>query len=699
MTLANGVAIASPITTTYSFDLLGRLATQFESNGTISVTTYDATNHILELAHYHDSNANGIVDISDSLVASFAYLVRADGNRIGSFETFADPDHAGQFVTQTFAWVYDAQDRLITETYDGPGTEADYTDQYQFDLAGNRMTLVHTLTVNSGSTATSYIYDKNDRLTIESTDAPDTDNDSTTIYSWGYAPEMAGGTTSYQTGKTVYGPQGTTLPPIEVTTYGFNLQGRMSSTLIEQRNSSGDATQRSTISYAYNDPRLGTGFAGIRSLFRERTEKDNDSDPATALVEQDDIRTSYLIDGLNPTGYAQTIAEIERVANGDVTKATAYVLGLDIGAQITQHPISQVTASFFLIYDAHGSTRALLNEFGQMARNTDGSNGAQLFSYGAFGLHITLPTTAPMLFSSAGSAQTTLLYSGEPTDGITGLQSLDGRYYDPRIARLSSFDPVAGSPVRPLSFNKYIYVHGNPIGNFDPSGGSLVERLAVSAIVAIASSVVLGPIGLAFRNASNNIGFGKFIPVFSSLLQSHYHSVQIHGASLNIDQMFAEMQNFRTLNMYPVSADRDPHAVGDIVNFDMISPLWDPIGFAREIGQGDFPVKVTKVNQLDHYFVVRTMAGHPLAGWRYWGVKELTGGDLFIETFSVEHPYSRVDAWKLELGGMRDMYLTWTNMLLDLVNKSGGVVFYGGNTFLWGQERPTEVKERYDIVR
>jgi hypothetical protein len=314
MTLANGVAIASPITTTYSFDLLGRLATQFESNGTISVTAYDATNHILELAHYHDSNANGIVDISDSLVASFAYLARADGNRIGSFETFADPDHAGRFVTQTFAWVYDAQDRLITETYDGPGTEADYTDAYTFDLAGNRVTLIHTLSGTNETTSTAYNYDANDRLLMESSDAPGIDNDATTFYSWGNVPgtaNSAGGDATYQTGKTIFNLQNAP-QPTDVTTYGYNLQARMSGTIIEKLALDGTTIQRSTLGYAYNDPMLSTGAAGIRYLLTEKNETDDDNNSSTPLVIQGDTRTSYLIDGMNPTGYAQVLAEIER---------------------------------------------------------------------------------------------------------------------------------------------------------------------------------------------------------------------------------------------------------------------------------------------------------------------------------------------------------------------------------------------------
>ena len=63
------------------------------------------------------------------------------------------------------------------------------------------------------------------------------------------------------------------------------------------------------------------------------------------------------------------------------------------------------------------------------------------------------------------------------------------------------------------------------------------------------------------------------------------------------------------------------------------------------------------------FFVVRTLGGHPLAGWRRWQVKQLPGNDLLVETFSVEHPATYADSTEMFFGGSSDMGKTWTNML------------------------------------
>lgn len=108
--------------------------------------------------------------------------------------------------------------------------------------------------------------------------------------------------------------------------------------------------------------------------------------------------------------------------------------------------------------------------------------------------------------------------------------------------------------------------------------------------------------------------------------------------------------------------------------------------FFTEFGQGDFDVKVTKYDPRAHYFVVRTLTGHPLAGWRYWGVKQESNGDLLIETFAVEHPVTWIDRRKLDAGGRDAMYGTWTHMLEDLVRRSGGSEVIAPDSFPAGKE-------------
>jgi RHS repeat-associated protein len=52
---------------------------------------------------------------------------------------------------------------------------------------------------------------------------------------------------------------------------------------------------------------------------------------------------------------------------------------------------------------------------------------------------------------------TSLLYSGERTDAMTGLQDLRARLYDPGNGRFTSADPFAGWLDEPLSLHRYGY--------------------------------------------------------------------------------------------------------------------------------------------------------------------------------------------------------------------------------------------------
>ncbi|MFO0946001.1 MAG: RHS repeat-associated core domain-containing protein [Planctomycetota bacterium] len=110
------------------------------------------------------------------------------------------------------------------------------------------------------------------------------------------------------------------------------------------------------------------------------------------------------------------------------------------------------TAAVYLLYDGHGSTRALTDLTGDLVAN-------QTYAYDAFGNAIDMPSQ-PL---------TTLLYSGEQTDP-TGFQYLRARYYDPTRGVFLSLDPFAGNNDDPLSLHKYAYAGIDPIGNSDPSG-------------------------------------------------------------------------------------------------------------------------------------------------------------------------------------------------------------------------------------
>ena len=83
------------------------------------------------------------------------------------------------------------------------------------------------------------------------------------------------------------------------------------------------------------------------------------------------------------------------------------------------------------------------------------------YGYDAFGARTNL---------SATSGHQHYGYTGEEFDTETGLLYLRARYYDPSLGRFISADPYLGRVAMPVTQNRFIYVHNNPLGFVDPSG-------------------------------------------------------------------------------------------------------------------------------------------------------------------------------------------------------------------------------------
>jgi RHS repeat-associated protein len=63
-------------------------------------------------------------------------------------------------------------------------------------------------------------------------------------------------------------------------------------------------------------------------------------------------------------------------------------------------------------------------------------------------------------------------YTGHEHLDNVNLIHMNGRVYDPQLARFTSPDPFVSDPLYSQSYNRYAYVHGNPLKYTDPSGFS-----------------------------------------------------------------------------------------------------------------------------------------------------------------------------------------------------------------------------------
>ncbi len=195
--------------------------------------------------------------------------------------------------------------------------------------------------------------------------------------------------------------------------------------------------------------------------------------------------TRYLVDDLNPTGYAQVIDE---VISGVAVRG--YALGLQ---RIDENqPISGTWTPSFYGYDGGGTVRQLTNLSGTVTDTYD---------YNAFGY----------LLSSTGTTPNNYLYRGEQYDPNLSLYYLRARYYNPATGRFMSRDPEDGKPVDPGTLHKYLYASGDPINRADPTGrystagtipgqvgfGDAVGEYVVLVLQATAAVVAVAAVGCA----------------------------------------------------------------------------------------------------------------------------------------------------------------------------------------------------------
>jgi RHS repeat-associated protein len=282
-----------------------------------------------------------------------------------------------------------------------------------------------------------YAYDLNDRLLTEVKDASGTTGDSHTSYAYGPANAH-----TEQTGKTVragLADQGTLR---EQHSYGYDLQQRLDEATVTKYQADGTTiASQSASTYAYD-------HSGIR-VKETVTSSENGGSPTTTSSER-------VIDAHNPTGYQQILEEKDSVT-GVVTKT--YTIGHDV---LTQHDAAN--GSLTLLYDGHGSTRALAGA---------ASTILQRYAYDAYGVQLTGSD-----LTAAEDSLTDLLYSGEQFDAALGMQYLRARYYDPSTGRFTRLDPFAPDSADPRTLHRYLYGLADPISHIDPSGNigfSLVE--------------------------------------------------------------------------------------------------------------------------------------------------------------------------------------------------------------------------------
>lgn len=402
--------------TNYDYDPLDRRTLKTFADNTSTTYVYDAGNRLRQAIDsqtgtiFRDyDNLNRLTDERGGGAGRATYVYDDRGLRT-SMTTRTNAAGSGDYpVTTTYA--YDDARRL-TQITQGTASVG-----FTYDAAQRR----RTVTLPTGIVAT-YDYDNASQLTDIQYQ-----NGATAVGNLHYDYDLVGNRTN------IGGSLARTNLPATLSAATHNAANQLTAwngqTLVYDNN--GNLTSDGTRTYTWDARnRLASITGAVNASFQydafgRRTQKTVNG-----------ATTDYKYDGLN----------LARETSGNVPTAT-YLNGLYLDEQFRRVDNASNTSNDFLT-DALGSVLAL----------TDASGAVQTsYTYEPFG------GTTQAGATSANPVQ----YTGRENDG-TGLYYYRARYYDPKIQRFISSDPIglAGG------MNTYAYVENNPLSWIDPHGES-----------------------------------------------------------------------------------------------------------------------------------------------------------------------------------------------------------------------------------
>lgn len=443
--------------TTYTYDALGRVATEVRKDGGGVVQT--------TVTHHYDANGNDTQPTTTfpggaqtttgySFDALNRVLTMSDGTRNYNYDlngnvlTMQVYGAGGLAYEADASW--DGANRSATLTNKvGPSATQLNSYTYHYDARDNQ-----TQTVENGTT-TNYLYDHVNELTQvqDSTHTPvasytyDANHNRTTLVT-------SAGTTHYSYDAAMVELQSATDPSGKVTSYAYDAQsGSLTSATYDpagahQVTSYGyDASERlnlvtkpdsTTVQFAYDAD-------GQRTVKRTTP-----GGGGAAAVVNDSYQLGRLAYETDGTG--TMLASFTYDGEGTPTSVT-------VGSDPTTAP------RYYYVYNGHGDVVALTDS---------GGNVVASYAYDVFGA-LTVDTE-----SFANGWHNPYLYDGKDRaryDVETGLYWLSVRAYDPTLGRFISRDPLGrkpaagGGPGMP-----YVYCGDNPLTCAD-AGGEYSSRI------------------------------------------------------------------------------------------------------------------------------------------------------------------------------------------------------------------------------
>jgi len=219
--------------------------------------------------------------------------------------------------------------------------------------------------------------------------------------------------------------------------------------------------------------------------------------------------TCYVVDELNPSGYAQVLEEHVSVNFQSPTISCIYAYGQTLISQDRLDGSGWRTS--FYGYDGHNNVRYLT-----------GLNGivTDTYDYDAFG----------NLIFRTGSTENHYLFTGEQFDPDLNLYYLRARYHNPDTGRFWTQDSFEGNGADPASLHKYTYCANNPINAFDPSGAFSIAELGHSTFIGGLTTAWIGSISRGLGAASAGAGWMGSLDAANDGIADDFASGALGGA-------------------------------------------------------------------------------------------------------------------------------------------------------------------------
>ena len=297
-----------------------------------------------------------------------------------------------------------------------------------------------------------------------------------------------------------------TLPGMPGTTSSYNANDQLAT---DTYDNDGNTTASNGKGYSYDFENHLVQQAGITVVY--------DGDGNRVAKTTANGTTQYLVDDLNPTGYAQVLDEVQSGA-----AVRTYTWGLEL---ISAHQsINSTPTTSYYVFDGHGSVRALTNASGA---DTD------TYDYDAFG----------NLIHSTGSTPNNFLFAGEQYDPDLNLYYNRARYLNTSTGRFWTMDTFEGYEDDPPSLHKYLYAESDAVDNVDHCGKCLPAVAGYGDIVQEAIFADFEAKTGGSTNTSINDILGKSVPsggLLPDLIDPFTLSAQGLGQIWEIKSVYSE---------------------------------------------------------------------------------------------------------------------------------------------------------------